>query len=387
MIRTAFVSTYPPTRSAVAVFTHNLGAAVGGREIVAIYAADEPKPSPLEVRLRIRRDEPEDYLRAARSLGGTVDIAAIQHEPGAWGGQDGSSVIDFVEALDVPVVATFHALPASPGAGDRRVIAELAGRAAATVVLSRSAAALLASVYGVDPARIEVIPHGIPELPLVDSATVKPAVGLAGRDVLLSFGLLQPGKGLELALGALPAIVAARPATTYVILGATRPDVLRQDGEAYRESLAALVDELGLRDHVQFVDRFVGRVELTRWLEAADVVVAPHRDLGQVDAATLPYAMAAGRPVVATPFAHAVELLADGRGVVLPAADPGELEAAVIGLLQDPERRATIGGRAHEHSRPMTWWHVAGQYRALFKRVIAAAPRALSTMPAAALNA
>jgi glycosyltransferase involved in cell wall biosynthesis len=387
MIRTAFVSSYPPSHSAVAMFTRNLASVLGGRQIVALYGPDEPRPSPLDVQSRIRRDEPDDYPRAARALNGSADVVAIQHELGLWGGPDGSSVLDFARALDVPAVVTLHSVPGSPTRGQRLVLEELMRTVAATVVMSGCAATLLSDVYGSDPRRLEVIPHGTPDLPLVDAATVKPTVGLAGHDVLLSFGLLRPGKGIELALAALPAIVEARPATTYVILGETHPDVVRRDGEAYRESLVALVAELGMRDHVQFVDRFVGRVELTRWLEAADVVVAPYCDLAQTSAGTLPYAMAAGRAVVATPFAHAAELLADARGVVVPAASPAELASAIVALLADPEARAAVGRRAHEYSRPATWWHIAARYRGLFDRVVAGATPGRRPAPALGLNA
>jgi len=387
MIRTAFVSSYPPRHCGVATFTHNLAAAVGGREIVALHAADLPTPYPLEVHHRIRRDDPDDYTRTARTLRACADIVSIQHDFGIWGGDAGSSVLDFAQALDVPAVVTLHSVIAQPSPGQRRVLSELLRGMAATVVMSRSAATLLTEVYGADPLRVDLIPHGIPDLPLVDAATVKPAVGLAGRDVLLSFGLMAPGKGYETALAALPAIVRDRPNTTYVILGATHPDVLRRDGEAHRESLVALVAKLGMGGHVMFVDRFVGRVELTRWLEAADVILTPYRDLTQTVAGTLSYAMAAGRPVISTPFAHAAELVAKGTGVLVAPAAPAELATAVLELLGDPETLAAMGRRAHEHSRPMTWWHVAAQYRSLFGRVVASPARSRPAVLPFALNA
>lgn len=387
MIRTAFVASYPPRHCGVATFTSNLAAAVGGREIVALHADDLPTPYPLEVHHRIRRNDPDDYLRAASSLRACADVVAIQHDFAIWGGDDGDSVLSFARALDLPAVATLHALPAAPSPRQRLVLAELVRGMAATVVMSTSASSLLASAYGIDPSRVQVIPHGIPDLPLVDPATVKPAVGMAGREVLLSFGLMAPGKGYERALAALPAIVAARPNVHYVILGATHPDVIRADGETYRASLVALAARLRMTDHVTFVDRFVGRVELTRWLEAADVIVTPYLDLGTSVAATLSYAMAAGRPVVSTPFAHAVELLGSGTGVVVPPAAPDALAAAIAALLADPERRAAMGRRAHEQSRDMTWWHVAAEYRSLLGRIAASPTRSRRDVTAIALNA
>jgi len=178
--------------------------------------------------------------------------------------------------------------------------------------MSQSAANLLASEYGINRNRVEIIPHGVPNVPLVESDTAKPAVGIEGRDVILSFGLIGPGKGYELAIAALPAVVAAHPSVQYVILGATHPDLVASEGETYRRSLVALVDRLGLGKHVQFVDRYVGRNELIHWLEAADVFVTPYQNLSQIVSGTLAYAMSAGRAVVSTPYTYANELLADG---------------------------------------------------------------------------
>ena len=182
-----------------------------------------------------------------------------------------------------------------------------------------------------------MIPHGVPELPLVDPVTVKPALGLEGRKVILSFGLLGPGKGYELALAALPDVVAVDPSVLYVVVGATHPDLLRSQGEAYRETLVAAVARLGLERHVRFVHpRYVGRVELRKWLEAADVFVTPYPNLDQIVSGTMSYAMGAGRAIVSTPYAYARELLADGRGVLVPPASPVALAAALNDLLADP---------------------------------------------------
>jgi glycosyltransferase involved in cell wall biosynthesis len=251
---------------------------------------------------------------------------------------------------------------------------------AATVVMSRSAASLLSSAYGVNARRLDIIPHGVPDLPLVDPATMKPALDLEGRQVILSFGLLGPGKGYELVLDALPAVVEAHPGVCYVIVGATHPDLLRHGGEAYREALEARVKTLGLDDHVRFVDRFVGRVELTRWLEAADVFVTPYPNLEQIVSGTLSYAMGAGRAILSTPYAYATELLAGGRGVLVQPGSPARFAAALNVLLQDDELRAAVGHRAHAYSRAMVWSQVGAQYRSLFERVrFRARPRAVAS--------
>src|SRR6185369_11485245 len=250
----------------------------------------------------------------------------------------------------------------------RAIVAELLSASVATVVMSKAAATLLRGAYGIDRRRVSIIPHGAPELPLVDSAIVKPALEVAGRDVILDFGLLGPEKGHELVLAALPAVIAAHPKVLYVVVGATNPDVLRRDGETYRKKLAAQVERLGIGKHVRFVDRFVGRVDLTRWLEGADVFVSSTTNLEQVASPTLSYAMAAGRAMVSTPSAFATELLADGRGI-LAAADPAEFGRAIIDLLDDDTRRAAIGRRAYAFSRRMVWSSVGAEYLDLFEQV------------------
>ncbi len=376
IVRTAFVSTYPPQRCGVASFTSNLSAAVGGREIVALVRPERGAPFPIEVHHRIRRDEGADYLQTAQSLAACVDVVSIQHEPGIWGGEDGSLVIGFARALRLPAVATLHAVPLTPTPRQRTIFTELIASVAATVVMSRSAAALLTTTYGVDARRLEIIPHGVPNLPLADPATLKPSLGLAGRKVILSFGLLGRGKGFELAIDALPAVVAEHPTACYVVVGATHPELLQREGEAYRESLVARIAALGMGDHVRFVDRYVDRVELTRWLEAADVVVTPYPDLDRIVSGALSYAMGAGRAIVSTPYAHAAELLADGRGVLVPPGSPPHLGAAVIEVLGDHGLRAALGRRAHEYSRGMVWSEVGAEYRRLLERVGAGVPKA-----------
>src|SRR5450759_4307319 len=228
--------------------------------------------------------------------------------------------------------------------------------------------------WGTTSSQLEVVPHGVPDLDLVDSSTAKPALGLAGRRVLLSFGLLGPSKGYELPIEAMPAIVRDVPDVCYVVLGATHPDLLRREGEAYRRSLVERTDALGMADHVRFVDRFVRPRELGRWLQAADVFVTPYPNLDQIVSGTLSYAMGAGRAVVSTPYAYAAELLATGRGVLVPPGSPGALADAVANLLRDPGLRAAVGRRAYEYSRPMVWREVGAAYARVFARVARAAP-------------
>jgi glycosyltransferase involved in cell wall biosynthesis len=303
-----------------------------------------------------------------------VDVVSIQHEYGIWGGDDGDSVLDFVRALRVPAVATLHTVLREPTPHQRSVLTELVSAAESTVVMSRSAANLLTSDYDVDPGRLKVIPHGVPNVPLVSAAAVKPWLGIADRDVILSFGLLGPGKGYELAIDALPAVVAEHPAVLYVILGATHPDLLATEGEAYRQSLVDKVQHLGMGDHVQFIDRYVNRVELIQWLQAADVFVTPYPNLGQIVSGTLSYAMGAGRAVVSTPYTYASELLANGRGVLVAPASSVSLADGLNAVLGDADLRAEIGRRAHAYTRRMIWSAVGEEYEALFANLVKPAP-------------
>jgi glycosyltransferase involved in cell wall biosynthesis len=373
IVRTAFVATYPPRRCGIAAFTGDLSRVMENREIVALHPPEQVMPYPVEVHHRIRRDELADYTKTARGLGACVDVASLQLGHGIWGGDDGDAVNVFLAALDIPAVATFHAIEPDPNQRERAVVVEVVQRVQATVVMSRSAASLLASAYGIRPDQIAVIPHGVPNLPLVTSEATKAGLDLAGRQVILSFGLLAPAKGYETALDALPAIVAQHPTACYVIVGATQPDLLRRDGEAYRAALADRVKAMGMTGHVRFVDRFVGRVELTHWLQAADVVVTPYPQPGATVSGTLSAAMAAGRPVVSTRYSYAEELLADGRGVIAGDGSPDAIAAAIIGLLDDDTERLAIGLRAYEASRRMVWPEVGAAYRRLFERVVAVA--------------
>ena len=260
-----------------------------------------------------------------------------------------------------------------PTPAQREILHELVGAAARSVVMSRAGASLLSSVYGVDATRVDVVPHGIPHLPFVASDTAKPRLGLRDRTVILSFGLMGPGKGFESVIEAMPAVVKAVPSACYVILGATHPGILARDGEAYRASLQARVTALGLGEHVQFVDRFVGRVELGTWLEAADIVTTPYPNLDQSTSGTLAYGMGAGKAIVSTPYAYATELLAEGRGRLVAPRSPAALAEAFVELLSDDEMRTAMGRRAYEHTRGMVWWEVGAAYRRIFDRVAGAA--------------
>lgn len=370
MARIAFVSTYPPRRCGIATFSADLGRAVGSREFVALRRPDETGGLGHLVHHVIRTDVRADYARAARALGECgVTAVSVQHEYGIWGPDDGEGILDFLWALSVPAVATLHTVLRHPSLQQRRIMQGVLDATAATVVMSKAAATILGDRYGADPARVEVIPHGVPDLPFVEPNSVKPSLGLHGRHVLLSFGLVGPSKGYEAVIEALPAVVRAVPDVRYVILGATHPELLRNEGERYRNRLQALAADLGMTEHVIFVDRFVDPLELSRWLEAADVFVTPYPNLDQIVSGTLSYAMAAGKASVSTPYLYASEILADGRGRLVPAGHATAMSDALIELLLDRGLRTAMARLAYHHGRGMIWSRVAADYDRLFTRM------------------
>jgi glycosyltransferase involved in cell wall biosynthesis len=368
--RNAFVATYPPRRCGIATFTHDLAAATGEQQIVALQPPDGPPAYPREVRHVIRRDHREDYLRVAMALNRSdARVVSVQHEYGIWGGDDGEAVLDFVAALHIPVVTTLHTVPQSPTMGQRRILVRLIEASAASVVMSRAAAELLGRKYAVDPSALDVVAHGVPDLPLVDPDLVKPRLGMVTAPMILSFGLLGPGKGYEAVIEAMPEVTRACPTAYYVILGATHPELLRREGEAYRTRLAQLAADLGVSDHVIFVDRFVTRMELGSWLTAADIFVTPYPNPDQIVSGTLAYAMGAGKACVSTPYAYAMEMLEAGRGRLVESSSPEAFAASLTELLRDDDQRRRVGRRAYEFSRTMVWPAIGEKYRGIFDRV------------------
>ncbi len=393
-LRVAFVGTYPPRRCGIATFTLDLAHAVGalpGPERLAwnsarpaprvaevnVVALDrEDRAFPSEVRFRLRTDHPGDYFAVADRLNReSYSVVSLQHEYGIYGGDDGERVLDLLGELRVPVVSTLHTVLANPSNRQSRILRAVADLSARIVVLSKAAADRLPQRYGIDPDKVEVIPHGVPDLPFVDPELVKPSVGLAERAAILSFGLLGPGKGYELAIRAMASVVAEVPTACYVILGTTHPDLLVHEGEAYRDSLQHLVADLGLQQHVRFVDEYVDLPTLGRWLQAADVFVTPYPGAEQVVSGTLAYALGTGKALVSTPYAYAQELLADGRGRLVPFGDSAALGREIRRFLTDESARDKARGLAYQYGRQMTWPVVGAAYRRLFAAVIAEVDR------------
>lgn len=373
-LRIVFIGNALPRRCGIATFTTDLElslreqADVAETAIVAMCDPDGPCSYGEPVRLGIAEEEPGAYLEAADYINEAgFDVVSLQHEFGIFGGEAGNYLLGLIAALRIPLVTTFHTVLDQPTEAQRAVMMALLTASAQVVVMARKAQDILIETYGADPASIAVIPHGIPNLPLVDAQEAKRRLGFAEHRVILTFGLLSPNKGIEVMIDAMPVVLAAAPDAIYVVMGATHPSLLRIEGEAYRESLMARVHALGLEGHVVFVDRFAERPELLEHIAMCDVYVTPYLVEAQMTSGTLAYSHGLGRPVVSTPYWHAAELLEGGSGVLVPFGDPHSLGAAVAGLLTDDAARQAMGRAAYRKGRLVTWTNTARCYRDAFR--------------------
>jgi glycosyltransferase involved in cell wall biosynthesis len=371
----AFVGDYLPRKCGIATFTHDMYASVASHfpdaECFVVPVNDRPEgyDYPPEVRFEIDEQDLESYRRAADFLNfANTDVVCLQHEYGIYGGVAGSHILGLLRDLRMPVVTTFHTVLREPNTDQRQVLTQLAALSAVVVVMTERARTFLREIYGVPDAKIDVIAHGIPDTPFVDPNLYKDQFGVEGRLVALTFGLLSPNKGIEHMLRAVPEILQSFPDFVYIVLGATHPDLVRDQGERYRLSLERLARELGIKKHVIFYNRFVELNELTEFIRAADVYVTPYLNPAQITSGTLAYSFGCGKAIVSTPYWHAEELLADGRGVLVPFADPGALAREICGLLRDEPRRNAMCEQAYRLGRGMVWEHSARLYMESFQR-------------------
>jgi glycosyltransferase involved in cell wall biosynthesis len=365
--RIALVGNFLPRLCGLATYTTHVHDALRHclpGATVDVYAMVDPGRAyafPPAVVRTIDQEDRAAYLAAAAEIEASgADLLWLQHEFGIYGGPAGCHVLDLLRHVTMPVQVTLHTVLENPSAEQLAVMEGLIARADTLVVMAKKGREILERVYGVARSSILVIPHGVPDRPYIEPDIVKPRFGLAGHKTILTFGLLAPGKGIETMIAALPAIVADCPDALYVVLGATHPNLVAHEGERYREELKALARMLGVEHHVRFVDAFVDEDELIRWLSAADVYVTPYLNPAQITSGALAYAVGLGKPVVSTPYAHAVELLAEGHGRLVDFQDVAAIGREVSALLLDDRARSMLAQKAYRLGRRMTWDRVIG---------------------------
>ena len=388
--RIAFIGDYPPRKCGIATYTFDLRQAVASQypkcqtTVIPVDDVEGGYDYPSEVRFQIPEQELDGYRRAADFLNfNDFDVVCVQHEFGIFGGPAGSHILALLRHLRMPVVTTLHTVLREPNTDQRRVMERLVERSARLIVMSEKGKSFLREIYGVGEAKIDVIPHGIPDMPFVDPNFYKDQFGVEGKHVLLTFGLLSPNKGIEYAIEAMPAVLREFPNTVYIVLGATHPNLIREQGETYRMNLERLAQDLGVAGNVVFYNRFVELRELTEFIGAADLYITPYLNPAQITSGTLAYCFGCGKAVISTPYWHAEELLADGRGVLVPFRDSHAIAREVCGLLRDEPRRHMMRKRAYLLGREMIWSNVAHLFMESFQRARRGQPSLLTVLPGA----
>lgn len=389
--RVAFIGNHLPRRCGIATFTHDLHRAVATARpdletsVVAMTEPGRVYDYPPAVGVQIQDDAIGDYIKAAKALNTReFDVVSLQHEYGIFGGEAGRHIIELLSRLDMPIVTTLHTVLSQPAPAQRDVMRRIIDLSAKIVVMSEKGSEFLRAAHAVPANRIEIIPHGIPDFPFLESHHAKTKFGFAEKTIILTFGLLSPNKGIEIMLDAMPEIIRSCPNAVYVILGATHPHLVREQGETYRDGLTARVRELGIEDHVVFFNEFVEQARLLEFISMSDVYVTPYLNEAQMTSGTLAYSFGLGKAVVSTPYWHAKELLSDGGGILVPFGDAGALSAEIAGLLTNDARRDAMRKRAYAASRSMTWSQTAERHLSVFEAAAEQTSRSAVISPIAA---
>ncbi len=375
--KVAYVGTYPPKECGIATFTMDM---VNGTDLAGwrsiVLAVDDVRPAhphpDRKVVYTLEKETRADYKAAARLLAEQkVSLLSIQHEYGIFGGDHGEYVLDLIKASPVPVVVTLHTVLPTPDTMQRRILQDMEKHVAGFVVMAHKATELLETAYSINPRKVHFIPHGAPYAPFNPGVAAKRKFGLQSKRVLSTFGLISPNKGIEDAIAAMPPVVEKEPNAVYLVLGQTHPVIKRKEGEWYRESLMKQVQDLGLAEHVRFVDKYLTLQQLIDYLLATDIYITPYyANPHQITSGTLAYAMATGKVIVSTPYLYAEELLADGRGFLYPFRDTRALSDIIFLLLTDPALLETTRKRAYAYGHAMTWQNVGLQYARLFASLV-----------------
>ncbi len=373
--RIAIIGNYLPRQCGIATFTTDLCDAVSsefGTERLFALPVNDPESEydyPERVRFELTEEELPSYERAAEFLNFTnVDLVCLQHEYGIFGGAAGSHILELLRKLRMPIVTTLHTVLRDPNPDQHRVMVEIAELSDRLIVMSQHSSEFLQNIFQVPTAKIDVIPHGVPNLAFVDPNFYKDRFGVGGQSVLLTFGLLSPNKGVETVIKALPRILSHNSNVTYIVAGATHPHIRKREGDKYRESLQALAKDLGVENNVIFHNRFVSPEEMLEFIGSADIYITPYKNEAQVVSGTLAYALGAGKAVISTPYWHAQELLDQRRGVLVPFNDQEAIAEQTIKLLENEAERHAMRKRAYLYSRNMVWKSVAQDYMRSFQR-------------------
>ena len=374
--RIAIVGNYLPRQCGIATFTTDLCDALhaeyGATELLALPVNDteEGYAYPARVRFELSEDNLASYRQAADFLNFSgIDLVCLQHEYGIFGGPAGEHILELLRRLRMPIATTLHTVLREPNPDQRRVMEEIAALSDRLIVMSQQSADILQEVFRVPAEKIDLIPHGIPDLPFTDPSFYKDGFGTEGKEVLLTFGLLSPNKGIENVIRALPQILARHSNVVYMVSGVTHPHILRREGDKYRHSLLSLARELGVEANVIFRNRFVSPQEMVELIGAADIYITPYKHKDQVVSGTLAYALSAGKAIISTPYLHAVELLGDERGALVPFNDPAAIAEKTVELLDNSTARHAMRKRAYLYARDMVWNRVAQKYMKSFERI------------------
>src|SRR5450432_701509 len=374
--RIAVIGNYLPRQCGIATFTTDLCEAIsaeyGTARLLALPVNDTKQGYvyPARVRWSLAQDDVKSYEDAAEFLNfNNIDMVCLQHEYGIFGGSAGSHILHLLRGLKMPVVTTLHTVLREPNPDQLMVMQEIAELSDRLVVMSQLSSQFLQEIFKVPGNKIDLVPHGVPDLPFLDPNFYKDRFGVEGKAVLLTFGLLSPNKGIENVIQALPQILSKHRHVVYIVAGATHPHVLRREGDQYRAYLQALAKDMGVESQVIFHNRFVSPEEMVEFIGAADIYITPYRHEAQVVSGTLAYALGAGKAIISTPYWHAIELLDDRRGALVPFQNPGAISQKAIELLDTPALRHAMRKRAYLYAREMIWKRVAQGYMGSFARV------------------
>ncbi len=369
-----FLSTYPPTPCGIATFTGDVVRAISSfpfaPQIMAVSQSEQAVAYPEEVKVVIQKERIEDYQKAAEYANKELKMVNIQHEYGIFGGADGEMVIEFLDKLRIPAVTTLHTVLCQPSSHQAEVLQKIIQRSEKVVVMNSLAIPILKDKYRAPSEKMVVINHGAPSACLYQKEEQKVALGFGDRIVLSTFGLISRGKGIEYAIQALPEVVHKFPQVIYLIIGITHPQVKAKEGESYRNFLEQLVKELSLEKHVIFVNRYLGKEELIKYLVATDIYLTPYLNSQQIVSGTLAYAMRFGKVIVSTPYLYAQELIGKNRGILVNFADSQSIKDALVGLLENPLYFRQIEKNAQEFGAKLEWSEVGRDYAQLFDEVI-----------------